>query len=224
MKLQSGLARSIALSPPSNCAQQNSAFTVIELLTVIAILGVLVAILIPTVSSSREAAAKARTRVQFNQWAVAIASFRSEYGYYPLLDASLKVNGGADEVNHLFHDVLAGKKRNGAALSAGSSAASQNKKQLSFCWFSEADFTDSSSATPDLLQNSLGETDIAVLIDRNLDGVINNVDYGETLPAVDGIRPDATDFPTAGIRAAVVFYSAGPRATVGAPQFIFSWK
>lgn len=224
MKPQSGLHRSIVRGPRSGRVQRNIGFTVIELLTVIAILSVLVAILIPTVSSSREAAAKTRTRVQFNQWAVAIASFRSEYGYYPLFDASHKVNGGADEVDHPFHDVLAGKKRNGSALSGGSSAASQNKKQLLFCSFSEADFTDSSSATPNLLQNSFGETDIAVLIDRNLDGVINSVDYGETLPAVDGIRPDETDFPATGIRAGVVFYSAGPRATVGAPQFIFSWK
>ncbi|HTO03757.1 MAG TPA: hypothetical protein VL069_08645, partial [Opitutus sp.] len=192
--------------------------------TVIAILSVMVAILIPTVSSSREAAAKTRTRVQFNQWAVAIASFRSEYGYYPLFDASYKVNGGADEVNHLFHDVLAGRKRNGAALSTGSPAASQNKKQISFCSFSEADFTGAGSATPNLLQDGFGETDIAVLVDRNLDGVINPIDYGETLPAVSGIRPNATDFPADGIRAGVVFYCAAPRATVDAPQFIFSWK
>src|SRR5690606_1575097 len=113
-------------------ALPNRAFTVIELLTVIAILSIQVAILVPTVNSSREAAAKTRARVQFNQWAVAIASFRSEYGYYPLLDPSHKVNGGADEVNHLFHDILAGKQRNGSALSAGSAAANQNKKHVSF--------------------------------------------------------------------------------------------
>src|SRR5690606_12376143 len=154
-----------------------------------------------TVNSSREAAAKTRARVQFNQWAVAIASFRSEYGYYPLFDPSHKVNGGADEVNHLFHDILAGKQRNGSALSAGSAAANQNKKHVSFCSFSEADFTRADSPAPNLLQSGSGQTDIAVLVDRNFDGVINSVDYGETLPAVDGLRPDETDFPAAGIRA-----------------------
>jgi len=33
-----------------------------------------------------------------------------------------------------------------------------------------------------------------VLVDRNLDGVIKHLDYGESLPAVGGIRPGTTDF------------------------------
>ena len=127
-------------------------------------------------------------------------------------------------MNHLFHDILAGRRRNGSALSSGSVAANQNKKHLSFCSFSEADFTKADSSAPNLLQNGSGQTDIAVLVDRNFDGVINSVDYGEILPAVDGLRPDETDFPAAGIRAGVIFYCAAPRATVDAPQFIFSWK
>jgi prepilin-type N-terminal cleavage/methylation domain-containing protein len=200
------------------------AFTLIELLTVIAIVGVLAAILIPTVNSSRVAANRAKTRVQFNQWAAAIAAFRSEYGFYPLFDGSNTVNGGADEIAHPFHDVLAARKRNGSALTAGSSAAVQNKKLISFYAFTESDFTDVGSATPNLLRDGFGATDIAVLVDRNLDGVINSTDFGETLPAVGGIRPEETDFPATGIRAGVAFYSAAPGATVAAPQFVFSWK
>jgi prepilin-type N-terminal cleavage/methylation domain-containing protein len=199
-------------------------FTVVELLTVIAIVAILAAILIPSVNSSRTAADKAKTRVRFNQWAAAVAAFRSEYGYYPLFDASNTVNGGANDVDHLFHDVLVGRKRDGTALTAGTSAAIQNKKFIPFYTFSESDFAPIGSISPNFLSDGFGTTEMAVLVDRNLDGVINNTDYGANLPAVSGIRPGATDFPATGVRAGVVFYSAMPGATADAPQFIFSWK
>lgn len=204
---------------------KSDAFTVIELLTVIAIIGMLAAILIPSVNSARTSANKAKTRVQFSQWAAAIASFRNEYGYYPVFDASNKVNGGITAAgDHPFHDVLAGRKRDGAALASGGPAAAQNRKLISFYSFPESDFTDAASAAPGLLCDAFGTTDIAVLVDRNLDGVINSVDYGETLPTVGGIRPSPTDFPDAGVHAGVIFYCAAPGATDDAPQFIFSWK
>lgn len=214
-------------TPRLDCGSSRSgagAFTLVELLIVIAIVGVLAAILIPSVNSSRTAVNKAKTRVQFNQWAAAITSFRSEYGYYPIFDDSNTVNGGADETDHFFHDVLAARKRNGATLTAGGSTAVQNKKLISFHTFSESDFTAVASATPQLLKDGFGATEIAVLVDRNLDGVINSTDFGEMLPTVGGIRPDDTDFPDAGVRAGVAFYSALPGATAAAPQFVFSWK
>jgi prepilin-type N-terminal cleavage/methylation domain-containing protein len=43
-------------------------FTIIELLTVIAVIGILAAILIPTVSSVRTSANKAKTKVQPRSW------------------------------------------------------------------------------------------------------------------------------------------------------------
>ena len=71
-------------------------FTLIELLTVIAILGILAAILVPTTSSARTAAKKAKTRGQFAQWAGAIEAFRQEYGYYPTFETT---GAGANKVN-----------------------------------------------------------------------------------------------------------------------------
>ncbi len=210
-------------------------FTLIELLTVMAIIGILAAILIPTVSSVRVSANKAKTKVQFNQWAAAIESFRSEYGYYPAFDPSNLVNPSgqnSDPVSvHFFHDILAAKRRDGTALPLFSSSTNtvqpeaQNRKRITFYSFGVSDLTLSDSLVPNLVQDAFENTEIAVIIDRNLDGILTSADYGGTLPLVNGMRPSTSkDFPAVGLRTRVAFYVPAPGADVNNPQFIFSWK
>jgi len=201
-------------------------FTLIEMLVVIAIIGALVAILIATASGVRDSASKARAKVQFTQWAAAIEAFRSEYGHYPQFDPSYKVNGGTEGSGslggeHLFHDILAGRRRDGQPL--GSLAAAQNRRHIRFYSFAQSEFAQS-AGRPDLVQDALGNTDIAVLVDRNLDGRIDAADY-PTLPAVsrEGVLTGAPPFPSNGLPLSVAFYSAGPRATAANPEFIVSW-
>jgi prepilin-type N-terminal cleavage/methylation domain-containing protein len=203
------------------------AFTLLELLSVIAIIGILAGLIFPGVRAARVSANKARTKVQFSQWAAAIEGFRSEYGFYPAFDATALVNGGASPStagDHPFHDILAGRKRDGSALVAGGTAAAQNPKLIGFYSFSAADFTDASSPTPNLLRDASDNTALAVLVDRNLDGVIRMGSDYPALPAVAGLTPAAADFPPEGIRAGVIFYAPAPGATAAAPEFIFSWK
>jgi prepilin-type N-terminal cleavage/methylation domain-containing protein len=200
-------------------ASRRQAFTLLELLTVIAVIGILAALIFPGVSAARRSANKARTKVQFAQWATAIESFRAEYGYYPAFDASNLVNGGVTAVEHPFHDVLAGRLRDGGPLPAGGAAAAQNRKLIRFYAFAEADFT------PDgLLHDAFDNTAIAVLVDRDMDGVIRPGTDFTTLPLVNGMAPAAADFPAGGVRAGVIFYAPLPGATPANPDFIFSWK
>lgn len=199
-------------------------FTIIELLTVIAVIGILAAILIPTVSSVRTSANKAKTKVQFGQWAAAIEAFRNEYGYCPQFDSSNKVNGGAVSTgDHLFHDILAGRWRDFTALTNGSTAANQNRKRIAFYSFGESEFTGSDAAVVNLLQDASDNTDIAVLVDRNLDGRIDATDY-PTFPAVSGLTPTSADIPSTGLRLQVAFYAPAPGADATNPAFVFSWK
>jgi prepilin-type N-terminal cleavage/methylation domain-containing protein len=197
-------------------------FTLLELLTVIAIIGILAALLFPSVRAARVAANKAKTRVQFTQWAAAIEGFRSEYGYYPAFDPSNLVNGNAAPDmtgDHLFHDILAGKKRDGSVLVSGSPAAQQNKKLISFFAFSDSDLAENQ-----LVRDAFDNTEIAVLVDKNLDGVIDGTDYPGGIPCVGGIKPGVADMPNGIVRAHVAFYAPGNGATVANPDFILSWK
>lgn len=211
-------------------ARRPRGFTIIELLTVIAVIGILAAILVPTVSSVRVSADKAKTKVQFSQWAAAIEAFRNEYGYYPIFDSSNLVNPPDQSTDpgavHVFHDVLAAAYRNGAALPAsatGTSPAAQNRKRIMFYRFGESEMTGPDAASPNLIKDAFDNTVIAVLVDRNLDGRIDGADY-TSLPAVGGITPTSADIPSNGLRLAVAFYAPAPDATVADPKFIFSWK
>lgn len=211
------------------------AFSLLELLAVVAVIGILAALIFPSIGAARKSANRAKTKVQFSQWAAAIEGFRSEYGYYPAFDASGLVNGGASTSlsgDHLFHDLLAGRKRDGSALASGSIAFTQNRKRIPFYSFGESDFSGADAVMPNMLRNAFDNLSIAVLVDRNLDGKIDAADYPSWplvgLPDGTAARPSSgslnSDIPTAGVRTGVIFYCADPNATSASPEFIFSWK
>ncbi len=222
----------------------------VELLCVIAVIGILASILIPTVSGARLAANKAKTRTQFAQWSAAFEAYRQEYGSYPQFftsGAQKLINQGATTTpagNHLFHDTLAGAHRDGSILTGAVTgtpvpALGQNTRRIRFVSFSDSDFVTPGDVTSGyntaaqqwFIRDAFHNTSIAVIADANLDGVINGRDSTGGFPAVTvaggtlTIRPTTvvTTGTTGGTHAGVIFYSAPPGASTEA-DLIVSWK
>jgi len=59
------------------------AFTLVEMLVVVAIIGVLIALLLPAIQSAREAARRAACSSNLRQIGLAMANFESSKGYFP---------------------------------------------------------------------------------------------------------------------------------------------
>lgn len=205
--------------PPSG------AFTLVELLTVIAVLGILAAIIVPVVGRAQESARRARVKTQFAQWTVAIEGFRAEYGYYPnfatATSAPLPAACRVNEVAGLFFQTLTGQNGNGGAPDLPRALAA-NPRRVTFLSFTDDEA--GTGANPPI-GDAFGNTDIVLLVDRDGDGVIPPpwplppvVGEGREI----GLVPDATAFPAGGVHAGVLFYSAGAGRT--AEDIVYSWR
>lgn len=200
--------------------RSSKAFTLIELLTVIAIIGILAGIIIPTVSAVRISANKAKTKAQFSQWGVSMGLFRQEYGYYPAIGTSNKVDPDK------FFAALTGKTYSGGVPGT----LYGNTKKLSFYSAADSEVTSTANgdATSGLLKDAFGNTEIVVFIDTNGDGIVKSDDNPALSRApvtpIDGsaLTPATTAFdPSTGVRSGVIFYSAGKGTT--ATDIVYSW-
>jgi prepilin-type N-terminal cleavage/methylation domain-containing protein len=128
-----------------------SGFTLIELLMVIAIIGVLAGILIPTVGAVRTQANIAASKAQLSNYVTAITMFKGEYGYYPFSDAQVDSGKIVNDLQDDFVETLSGRDENGESSSEGG-----NRRRIAFHSFSESEF----------FINISDKVDFAVVADR----------------------------------------------------------
>lgn len=200
------------------------AFTLIELLVVIALIGILSAILIPTVGSARVSANKAKTKVVFSQWAVAMEQFKQEYGYYPKVTDSEHLLSPT-----LFLAALTGRNHLGMPLPKAE--LNGNTKSIAFYTPTDADFAkDAAGAILNELVDAFGNSDIVVLVDSDGNGMIRGSELVRRSIRVGNsganfshaVVPPIEEFPETGVRAGVLFYSAG-RGKVE-QDAVLSWR
>lgn len=224
----------------SRVASSRRGFTLVELLTVIAIIAVLAAILIPTVSRVRENARKAKTRVQFSQWVTAIETFRQDQGFWPDFgsepqagnpwrssdldpEGNLVFNLGDTSrqrrIPRSFVEFLVGQQMDGRPfdqtfLNSPRNRFHPNRRGVTYLSMGDDSFVPDPDAPNELLiADAFGNTDIIVVMDGNLSGQV-------VLRTVPEFRVRSQRFPTTAatapvtedtrIRAQVVIYSAGP--------------
>ena len=96
-----------------------SGFTLIELLMVIAIIGILAGILIPTVGAVRTQANLAASKAQLSNYVTAITMFKGEYGYYPFPNAQTNNGANVNSLSDDFIETLSGRNDSGNTISTG---------------------------------------------------------------------------------------------------------
>ncbi len=203
--------RPAVLTPP------RAGFTLIELLGVLAILAVVAAVALPTLGAARTAAARARTKTQFAQWALACAQFRQEYGYAPILGTNGRLS--TLEESAAFVRALTGRNVDGTEVSDPAELGG-NTRRLRFLALAEADLRGG------LLTDAFGNTEFGLLLDRNADGRIQpGIDGPVAAVASPGgaaLAPSSEDIPPSGVRGEIILYSAG--RGLSADDLVFSWK
>lgn len=182
-------------------------FTLIELLMVIAIIGILAGILIPTVGAVRKQANIAASKSQLSSYVNAIQMFKSEYGYFPF------VSGGSDETVDLsqgststeFIQTLSGRN----PTTGDRANDPNNRRNIAFHSFSETEFylDDSDNPSDTQLADRFNNRNIFIEIDGDGDGRVN--------PSTTGNQPKNPQNPLRTTATAWV----EPDDEIGAPGY-----
>jgi prepilin-type N-terminal cleavage/methylation domain-containing protein len=133
-------------------------FTLIELLTVIAVIGILASILIPTVGAARKAMNKASNRALFTQIANGIEAYRVFYGYYPLSGSTYSKSFKTGENSSVKCTVFDTEDVDLVDILMGVSNT-DNPRQKTFVTFGDGDLDEDNQ-----LIDAFGNTSIGVVI------------------------------------------------------------
>ena len=196
-------------------SRTRSGFTLIELLTVIAIIGILAAVLFPAINSVRKKAKISTAQATFQQWCAGVTRYKQTYGFYPNIGTTYTTT--ADTVHKLetgtgiaFVKALYGKNPTGTPLSGSATGdrAKYNRNAEEFCAFSKDDYElfDANVNTAGKLMDKFGNINIRVIFDTDGNGTIKGISTALPDDLSSTKNPNGID-STTGIPARVIIFT-----------------
>jgi type II secretory pathway pseudopilin PulG len=169
---------------------------------VIAIIGILAGILIPTVGAVRKQANIAASKSQLSNYVTAIQLFKGEYSYYPFVTGGNDTTVDLSSQSTLFIETLSGR----GASDGKPKVEGGNRRRIGFHSFSESEFLlkDDDTVDPTQLADRFNNTAIKVRIDGDGDGQVD--------PDVSGPEPTSPSNP---IRTAITAWVEGSEDSPG---------
>jgi prepilin-type N-terminal cleavage/methylation domain-containing protein len=225
------------MNPPSTRLRFRSAFTLLELLTVIAIIAILMALLFPTLNKTRVIAQKTEAKGAEMATVAAVKAYFTEYGKYPTLDPSAPLPTGDSYVgdhsvipqctadNSALFNTLRGIPGTIAEVTNTRKVVYYEGKAVSNPALPKSGFLDNVSLAPDPSKKGCfydpWGTQYVVILDTNYD---NQID-------VSGIYSDfpaSSDSPLVGVGALSLGVDlqvgAGGNATFKGSDDVISWQ
>lgn len=135
-------------------------FTLVEILVVLAIVGILLAILVPSVSNIKTSVLKTKSKTQFRQYAMALDAYYQEHEHFPVF----LTEKGEVKVNLKDHGV-----------------AFQNALKGKYHDFAPSEFAGSGEHEGKIV-DAFNNPNIYILVDSNEDGMLETPELHEGKP------------------------------------------
>ncbi len=208
--------------------KQKKAFTLVELLIVISIIGILAALLMPAISAAQRNAVRSTSKAFLTGMVTALERYKDEYGYFPqFLTQRERTNLDDGSYSENFVKAVTGKDPEGRMLSA-SDRREYNRKAREFMTFNSGNLIQNKAGGQWKVVDGFGNPNIYVCVDDDNDGFIK-----QGFPnAADGLSTrelrDIVPNPQAGLRAKAVVFTLekdGKKPTANyTAENIFTWE
>jgi type II secretory pathway pseudopilin PulG len=187
--------------------------TLIEVLTVVAIMLALLSIIAPAINSARISALQKQGSMQFQRFIHALRDYYSEYQSYPpfidMTEGDTAIFAlGTKENSQNFIRALTGKEPNGATLTA--EHLSLNPKRMAFLEITTEDLLKSTDdRDEDQIADIFNNVQISILVE-------NPLDEDRRIPAAFFHETIRSHVPEAGLRTDIAIWSihSDPRKNV----------